>query len=272
MTPDPSNSIGVFDSGVGGLTVVEALGQSLPAESVLYFGDTARVPYGVKSPATIARYASQITGFLLRHPVKMLIVACNSMSAVAFEEISRLSPVPVIEVIGAGAAAAAAKTRNQCIGVIGTPATIRSNAYTAAVHRHLPQAHIVARPCPLLVPLVEEGWVSHPVTRQVIREYLRPVLEARVDTLILGCTHYPLLKPLLQEETGPGIELVDSAQAVARQAGEQLRARGLLAPGNGAAKPRNVFFVTDAPDHFRLLGGRFLRTPLEDVRLVQWQD
>ena len=210
-----SHPIGVFDSGIGGLTVVRALMERLPFENIIYFGDTARVPYGVKSPETITQYATEITNFLLQKDVKLLIVACNTMAAVAYQAVKGISPVPVLDVIDAGARKAAAETHSKSIGVIGTPATINSNAYARAIHQHDPGIRVFSQACPLFVPLVEEGWWNHPVTRLTAQEYLRPVLAEHVDTLVLGCTHYPLIKPLLQEIAGPDIRLVDSAEAMA---------------------------------------------------------
>ena len=210
-----SHPIGVFDSGIGGLTVVRALMERLPFENIIYFGDTARVPYGVKSPETITQYAREITNFLLEKDVKLLIIACNTMAAVAYQAVRDISPVPVLDVIDAGAGKAAVETRSRYIGVIGTPATINSNAYARAIHQRDPAIRVFSQACPLFVPLVEEGWWNHPVTRLTAQEYLRPVLAEHVDTLVLGCTHYPMIKPLLQEIAGPDIGLVDSAEAMA---------------------------------------------------------
>ena len=215
MMPERSHPIGVFDSGVGGLTVVRALMERLPFENIIYFGDTARVPYGVKSVETITRYATEITGYLLKQQVKLLIIACNTIASVAYEAVAGMSPVPVLEVIDAGARHAVSVTHNGRIGVIGTPTTINSNAYARNICRYNPSVRIFSQACALLVPLVEEGWLDHPVTRMTCQEYLRPVLAEHVDTLVLGCTHYPLLKALLQEVTGPDIRLVDSAEAMA---------------------------------------------------------
>ena len=186
MKQDVQNPIGVFDSGVGGLTVVRALMERLPFENIIYFGDTARVPYGVKSVETICRFACEITDFLLKSGVKILIVACNTMAAVAREVITDLSSVPVLNVIEAGASAAISATRRKYIGVIGTPATINSNAYARAIHQLDPAVRIYSQACPLFVPLVEEGWLDHPVTRLTAVEYLKPVTCHEIDTLVLG--------------------------------------------------------------------------------------
>jgi glutamate racemase len=268
MRPDAAHPIGVFDSGVGGLTVVRALMERLPFEHILYFGDTARVPYGVKSVETITGYARQIAEFLLHRDVKLLIIACNTMAAVAYDAVARLSSVPVLDVIDAGAHAAVEATTARSIGVIGTPATINSNAYARAIHGYDPGIRIFSRSCPLFVPLVEEGWLDHEVTRLTAQEYLRPVLAERIDTLVLGCTHYPLLKPLLQEVAGPGIRLVDSAEAMAGIASHLLTETGLGNPQRTA--PRYRFFVTDVPYRFQTIGEHFLGRTLAGIEIVKW--
>lgn len=262
------NPIGVFDSGVGGLTVVQALMERLPCEKIIYFGDTARVPYGVKSTETIIGYARQIAGFLLAKDVKMLIVACNTMSAVAYEEIRRLSAVPVLDVIEAGADMTLVATKTKRVGVIGTPATINSEAYTRAIHSRDKEISVFSQACPLFVPLVEEGWLDHPATRLIVREYLAPILAQRIDTLVLGCTHYPLLKPLLRETAGPDIMLVDSALAVAEMASRLLQEKGLETPSRES--PEHRFFVTDAPYHFQKTGESFLGRSLAPLEIVRW--
>ncbi len=260
--------IGVFDSGIGGLTVVRALMEHLPREGILYFGDTARVPYGVKSAETITQYATQITDFLVARRVKLLIVACNTMAAVAVDTIRARSPVPVLDVIEAGAAAAVAQTQRRRVGVIGTLATMDSGAYELAIRRLQPDATIHSRACPLFVPLVEEGWLDHPVTRLTAEEYLAPLLTAGIDTLVLGCTHYPLLQPLLQEVAGSSVQLVDSAHTTAQQAVRLLADMQLLNPA--ASVPAYRYFVTDVPQRFQRIGGRFLDRPLEPLEIVRW--
>ena len=268
MTARPEFPIGVFDSGIGGLTVARALMQRLPYEQILYFGDTARVPYGVKSADTIAQYAAQITDFLLEQQVKLLIVACNTMAAVAAGAIRARSPVPVLDVIETGAQVAARCTRNRRIGVIGTLTTIGSGAYDAAILGHSPDFAIHSQACPLFVPLVEEGWLDHPVTLLTAREYLAPVLAQGVDTLVLGCTHYPLLQPLLHGVVGSAVQLVDSAAATAAQAEALLARLELLNPENAA--PAHRYYVTDVPQRFRAVGERFLGQPLVDVQVMKW--
>ncbi len=262
------HAIGVFDSGVGGLTVVRALMERLPFENIIYFGDTARVPYGVKSVETIASYARQITEFLLQQQVKLLIIACNTMAAVAYQVVDDLSPVPVLDVIDAGARGAVEVTRVRYVGVIGTPATINSNAYARAIHRYDPAIRIFSQACALFVPLVEEGWLDHPVTRLTAQEYVKPVLCHRIDTLVLGCTHYPLLKPLLQGVVGGAVQLVDSAEAMADRTAEVLEQRDLSNPSR--EPPEYVFFVTDVPLRFQTIGERFLGRTLSNVRVVKW--
>jgi glutamate racemase len=259
--------IGVFDSGVGGLTVARALMQRLPREKILYFGDTARVPYGIKSEETINHFAIQIAEFLLAQQVKVLIIACNTMAAVAARAIAELAPVPVLDVIAAGAQGAVERTRNRRIGVIGTLATIRSGAYDLAIRRIDAGVEIVSQPCPLFVPLVEEGWFSHEVTRLTAQEYLKPLIADSVDTLVLGCTHYPLLKPLLQEVAGPTVELVDSADAVAARTETLLLEHGLANPG--VSSPLHQFFVTDVPQRFQQIGEQFLGRTLAPVQVVR---
>ncbi len=265
---DASHPIGVFDSGVGGLTVVRALMERLPFEEILYFGDTARVPYGVKSVETITGYAGQITDFLLHRNVKLLIIACNTMAAVARPAVAERATVSVLDVIDAGARAAVNATRSKTIGVIGTPATINSNAYARAIHGYDREIRVYSQACPLFVPLVEEGWFDHPVTRLTAREYLKPVLAEGIDTLVLGCTHYPRLKPLLQEEVGSGITLIDSAEAMAAITAKLLAESGLGNPRQEA--PGYRFFVTDVPYRFQTIGEQILGRTLSGVELVKW--
>ena len=264
-----NRAIGVFDSGVGGLTVVRALMERLPFEDIIYFGDTARVPYGIKSVETINHYACQITEFLLKRDVKLLVVACNTMAAVAYQAIEDLSPVPVLEVISASAGNAASETKTKSIGVIGTPATINSNAYARAIHLLDKEIKIYSQACPLFVPLVEEGWFDHPATRLIAADYLKPVLAEQIDTLVLGCTHYPLLKPLLQNIVGPRIRLVDSAVAMADAAAELLNRQKL---GNSNCRPPDYrFCVSDVPYRFHTIGESFLGRTLGQVELVRLQ-
>jgi glutamate racemase len=262
-----NRAIGVFDSGIGGLTVVRALMERLPFENIIYFGDTARVPYGIKSVETINRYARQITEFLIKKDVKLLIVACNTMAAVAYQAIRDLSPVPVLEVIEASAKNAAQETRNKSIGVIGTPATINSNAYARAIHLLDRDAKVFSQACPLFVPLVEEGWFDHQATRLIAEDYLKPVIAEQIDTLVLGCTHYPLLKPMLQEIVGQKVKLIDSAEAMAEITADLITKEKM---GNSSRKlPDYLFCVTDVPYRFQTIGERFLGRTLSSVETVR---
>ena len=269
MSIDDPRPIGVFDSGVGGLTVVRALMERLPLEGIVYFGDTARVPYGVKSVETICHFASEITRYLVAQDVKMLIVACNTMAAVATDAIrAAAGDIPVIDVIEAGAQAAVAERGEGAIGVLGTPTTINSNAYARRIHALDRDARVFSQACPLFVPLVEEGWLDHPVTRLTAQEYLRSVLAEDVGSLVLGCTHYPLLKPLLKEVAGPDVRLVDSAITTAELAAAQLQELGLATTEPSA--PLYRFVVTDIPLRFQTIGERFLGRSLGTVERVEW--
>ena len=249
--------IGIFDSGIGGLTVVRQIHRALPHEDLIYLGDTARVPYGTKSPATVVRYACEDTQFLVDQQVKAVVVACNTASAWALPTLERRFPLPLFGVIVPGARAALARTRNRRIGVIATPATIRSQAYTRALLARDDSLELVARDCPLLVPLVEEGWTSGPVTAAVLREYLAPLLAREIDTLVLGCTHYPLLKEAIADVAGPAVALVDSAETCAEYVADGLRQLGLLTTDRhrpGRIQP----FVTDDTSWFDQQAGKFL--------------
>ena len=248
--------IGIFDSGIGGLTVVRQMRQVLPGEDLVYLGDTARVPYGTKSPATVIRFACEDTAFLLEQRVKAVVVACNTASAWALPTLEREFRLPIFGVIVPGARAALASSRNRRIGIIGTNATIRSQAYEKTIRGRDPDASVFTRACPLLVPLVEEGWTEHSVTRQVLDEYLAPLLAENIDTLVLGCTHYPLLKAVIQDVVGPQVQLVDSAQSCAGYVREQLLQLNLLndAGQEGVFRP----YVTDEIERFNQMATRFL--------------
>jgi len=208
----PAHPIGVFDSGIGGLTVVAALKRALPDADILYLGDTARVPYGGKSAETVTRYSSEIVAILQSEGASPIVAACNTASALAVPRLGQSVAVPLIGVIDPGAEAAVRATRNGSIGVIGTRATIGSGAYTRAIHALKPEVNVLGTPCPLLVPLIEEGLLEDSVTETVVRRYLEPMMEKGIDTLVLGCTHYPLLRPLIARVCGPRITLVDSAE------------------------------------------------------------
>ena len=258
--------LGVFDSGIGGLTVARALFERLPHESVIYFGDTARVPYGPKSPDTVRRYAGEILAYLLGRGVKALVVACNTISAHALDYLSARSPVPLVGVIEPGARAAVAATRSGKIGVIGTAGTIASGAYERAIRALRPDTPVCAQACPLFVPLVEEGWFDHPATELIARQYLEPLQRAGVDVLVLGCTHYPLLKPLLARVLGAGVTLVDSAEETAKAVARAIEQGDLAAPPDAASVHR--FVVSDDEPHFRKVGARFLGEKLQIVEVV----
>ncbi len=257
-------AIGVFDSGIGGLTVVAAIMRELPDERVLYLGDTARVPYGPKSPETVLRYSRQIAAFLLEQRVKAIVIACNTATAHALETLQREVDVPVIGVVQPGARAAVRATRNGHIGVIGTAGTVKSGAYTRAIGALSADAIVTGSACPLFVPLVEEGWVDHPATRLIAETYLAPLRDASVDTLVLGCTHYPLLAPVIGAVVGAGVTLVDSAAETALALRDVLAAQSIEASG-AAAGLAHRFVATDAPDAFRRVGQRFIGPALDHV-------
>ena len=258
--------LGVFDSGIGGLTVARAVFERLPHESVVYFGDTARVPYGPKSPDTVRRYSGEILAYLLARGVKSLVVACNTISAQALDFLRERSPVPLVGVIEPGARAAVQGTRSGRIGVIGTAGTIASGAYERAIKQLRPDAAVCAQACPLFVLLVEEGWFDHSATELIARQYLAPLERAAVDVLVLGCTHYPLMKPLLARVLGPAVTLVDSAEETAKAVADDLTRRGLTAPPNH--RPTHRFVVSDDEPHFRKVGARFLGEKLQHVEVV----
>lgn len=254
--------IGVFDSGIGGLTVAGALLRRLPHERLIYFGDTARVPYGPKSPDTVRRYAQEISAWLMEQGVKAIVVACNTATAHALPVLQRELPVPVIGVVEPGARAAVAAGPGP-IGVIGTAGTIASGAYAKAIWHIAPDASIVSQACPLFVPLAEEGLFDHPATRLIAREYLAPLLAAHVRTVVLGCTHYPLLRPVLAEVLGREVTLIDSASATADATAAVLEDAGIAASSGPAGEHR--FVASDAPAQFLQLGQRFLGAAIERV-------
>ena len=263
---DSSQPIGIFDSGIGGLTVVRQVQQLMPAENIVYLGDTARVPYGTKSIETVNRFAYEDTAFLYTQNVKAIIVACNTASASAVPILNERFSLPIFGVIVPGAIAAVEATRNGRIGVIGTQATIRSRAYPRAINELGKNVEIHGCACPLLVPLVEEGWGEHKVTTEVLREYLAPLLAKQIDTLVLGCTHYPLLKAAIARLTGPDIVLVDSAESCAQYVQRELERLGLLAPeGRGGM----VLNVTDEMERVTDLAERFLGQRPEKVAQVE---
>lgn len=257
--------VGVFDSGIGGLTVAHEIIRQLPHESLIYFGDTARVPYGPKSPDTVRRYSREIAAFLRDQGVKSIVIACNTATAHALSTLRDEMDMPVLGVVEPGARAAVAATRHGHIGVIGTAGTIKSGAYERAIRAIDPDVVVTPRACPLFVPLVEEGWVDHPATRAIAREYLEPMLEANIDTLVLGCTHYPLLKPLLREILGPDVRLIDSAEETAAETARTLESKHLAADPD--AEPAYRFIASDDPLMFLQLGQRFLGGTMEGVEI-----
>ncbi|MDD5197145.1 MAG: glutamate racemase [Candidatus Omnitrophica bacterium] len=257
--------IGVFDSGVGGLTVVKELLRQLPHEDIVYFGDTARVPYGIKSKETVIRFSIENILFLLKHEVKFICVACNTVSSFALPEIKNHFKIPIVGVITPGAREAVYATQNKRVGVIGTKGTIKSCAYENEIKQLDPRVKVAAVACPLFVPFVEEGWLNGNVVKSVVKYYLKPLKKAGVDTLILGCTHYPLLKRLIKDEMGENVALIDSAKQVAIEVNNILASEGLLRKeGTGKHK----FFVSDNPEWFSSLAERFLGRPVRNVKRV----
>lgn len=259
--------IGVFDSGVGGLTVVKRLMNQMPGEDIVYFGDTARVPYGTKSASTIRRFSVENTLFLLNFNVKLIIVACNSSSAIGLPFLSGSFSIPIIGVIKPGAKAAVRTTRNGRIGIIGTSATVSSGAYEEEIRAVNPGIKVFGKSCPLFVPLVEEGWSNDGVVDVVAKKYLAPFKEKKIDTLILGCTHYPLLRSSIQKVMGSSVRLVDSAEETAKEAKTLLEECGLGYSGKRRGKAR--FFVSDAPDKFLSVAKRFLGKNIKTAEQVK---
>ena len=262
----PDRPVGIFDSGAGGLTVVKAVSEALPREKIVYFGDSARVPYGIKSGETIRRYALEDVHFLMRFDPKIIVVACNTASAAALDHISERVNVPVVGVIEPGAQAAVQASRSGIIAVVATEATIQSHAYENAISRLRPSSRVISKACPLFVPMVEEGRVSGPVARMVAEEYLAGILDLGADTLVLGCTHYPALKSVIRDILGEDVQIVDSAEETARAVRRVFEERGLgRVSGEGGAD----FYASDNPDRFRRLAGLFLGGVPCSVTLVE---
>ncbi|MGO9016412.1 MAG: glutamate racemase [Dissulfurispiraceae bacterium] len=258
--------IGIFDSGIGGLTVFKEVSLRLPRENIIYLGDTARVPYGIRSPETVTRYSFECTGFLLKQNIKLLVVACNTVSAISLQEICKRVPIPVIGVIEPGARAAVSATKNKKIGIIGTETTIKSSAYSKAINGMSHDIEVYGLACPLFVPLVEEGWTDGVIARMVADRYLNDMRDKGADTLVLGCTHYPLLKNVIQEVMG-AVRLVDSAVETAVAVEQLLVNEGMPALNETAGAKR--FFVTDAPEKFISVGERFLETKIDAIEKIQ---
>jgi glutamate racemase len=265
-----SRPIGVFDSGIGGLTVVSEIMRQLPGEEIVYFGDTARLPYGPKSAETVTQFAMEDTDFLLSRGVKMVVVACNTASSVAIDALSERYDLPVIGVIRPGALAAVSSTLRGRIGVIGTEGTIASHSYRREIARLDRDAEVQEQSCPLFVPLAEEGWTDREVTLVIAHEYLTPLRDAGVDVVVLGCTHYPILKGTIGKVFGPDVRLIDSAEETAREVAERLASLGLGRKGGPA--PEHKFYVSDVPHRFKEQAERFLGGELPSVEVISIDD
>ncbi len=265
-----NNPIGIFDSGIGGLTVVKELIKLMPDEELVYFGDTARVPYGTRSVKLIKQYALEDAAFLDQFNIKILIVACNTVSAIAVDLLKSSLKIPVTGVIKPGVAAAIDISRNLRIGVVGTTATIYSQAYNLGIKELNPDVQVYAQPCPLLVSLVEEGWIDDEITRLTIKKYLAPLLKKEIDTIILGCTHFPVLKDLIQEVVGEHITLIDSGQEAAKVVNQMLGDMNIRK--NEPSKGKFNCFVSDIPNKFDDVGSRFLGEPLVNAQRVDFDN
>jgi len=262
----PEQPIGVFDSGIGGLTVVREIQRLLPFENTIYFGDTARVPYGPKSARIVTRFARQNARFLTEFDVKAIVIACNTASSVALRTLQEQFTPPVIGVIEPGVKAAVDATRTGVIGVIGTVGTIESQAYQRAIQASHAQLKVFGRACPLFVPLAEEGWVTSKATYCIAEEYLAPFKPLGIDTLILGCTHYPLLKPAIAEVMGDGVTLIDSAEQTARELQALLTEKNMLSTRKD--EPTHTYYVSDVPRQFREVAQQFLGKKIETVQQI----
>lgn len=261
--------IGIFDSGVGGLTVLKEISILLPNEKLLYLGDTARVPYGIRSSETVIRYSLECAEFLCRKGIKILVVACNTSSSVSLETLKEKLPVPVVGVIEPGVRAALKTTKNGRIGIIGTEATVQSKAYPEKIKSINPRTEVFSKACPLFVPLVEEGILEGPIVDLVIEKYLEEIKKAQIDTLILGCTHYPLLKKSIEKYMG-SIKLVDSAKEVALTVKEALLSKGLI--NDNKSEGLKTFYVTDAPERFKRIGEIFLNYEINNIFKVSFSE
>ncbi len=262
----PVHLIGVFDSGIGGLTVFKELRAKLPKVDIIYLGDTARVPYGTKSRETVIRYSNEAARFLFKSGVDLIVVACNTSSALALESLRKNFDIPIVGVIEAGAKRACSLTKTKRIGVIGTRATVRSEAYTHEIRKILPDANIFSLQCPLFVPLAEEGWTDNAIAHDIAAIYLDNMRKEKIDVLILGCTHYPLLKKTIAAVMGNEVRLVDSAESVAEDIQEMLLEES--ASAQNMRPPELCFYVTDATERFREVGSRFLKYEINDPKVV----
>jgi len=270
---DREAAVGVFDSGVGGLTVAREIMRQTPNEHIVYFGDTARIPYGSKSKDTVTRYAEQIIRFLETQHVKAIVIACNTASAYALETVSKEFPIPIIGVIEPGSRAAVETTKNGKIGVIGTEGTISSGMYSSFIHHLDPEIEVIGIPCPLFVPLVEEGWTKDSITREVASRYLASLKDTGIDTLILGCTHYPLLRSLLIELMGDSVTLVNPAYETALELKKLLSSRGLGNPGiKTDEKEPYRFFVSDTAQKFKAFANSILPYDIETIKKINIEE
>lgn len=258
--------IGVFDSGVGGLTVCRQLCETLPAESIAYLGDTARVPYGSKSAATVIRYALSCASLLVSRDIKLLVVACNTASAFALNALRKQLRIPVIGVVEPGARAACQHSVSGRIGVIGTRGVIGSEVYPDTIRSIRPESQVFAAACPLFVPFAEEGWLEGDAIESVAAAYLTEILSKNIDVLVLGCTHYPLLRSVIAKTAGTGVRLVDSAEETAKEVAYTLKSHGINTPAKGPAE--HCFLVSDAPELFAQTGARFFGRPFDHVEWV----
>lgn len=265
--------IGVFDSGVGGLTVAREIMRQLPQERLIYFGDTARVPYGSKSKETIIRYSRQIIHFLQSKDVKAIVVACNTASAFALEQMQSEIDIPIIGVVKPGAKVAAETTKNGKIGVIGTEGTIGSQIYTETIREHRTDAVVIGKPCPLFVPLVEEGWLKDPITVEIAQRYLESFLQSDIDTLIMGCTHYPLLRSTLRGILGDKVNLVNPAYETAQSLKTLLQEQGMVNDGQGDLHDLQYqFYVSDAAEKFKNFANSILPCEIEEAQLIHIEE
>lgn len=256
-----NRAIGIFDSGIGGLTVTQEIIKLLPHESIIYLGDTARVPYGTRSKEVVTQFAKELVDFLLKRNVKVLVVACNTISALALEEIGKVSPVPVVGAIKPAVKKAVSLTKNSKVGVIGTQGTIQSKAYEMELKKLNPDIEVISTACPLFVPMAEEGLEGHKATELVAQDYLDEIIDKGIDTLILGCTHYPLLLDIIKETVGPSVILVDSAEPTVDELKKLLREKNLLSDN---PNPTYEFYVTDAPDRVYTVASRFFGNELKN--------
>ncbi len=265
-----TNPIGFFDSGIGGLTVVKSVSQLMPNENIVYFGDTARVPYGSKSNETVIEYSIQAANFLLRKNIKLLVVACNTASSVALNELKRFLTIPVIGMIEPGAKMALNESKKRVVGVIGTNATVNNKAYSNELKKLNPKVKVFEQACPLFVPLAEEGWIDTKVTELVAKEYLSGFKEKKIDSLILGCTHYPILKDVIQKVVGKNVKLVDSGTPAARLVEDYLNGRGLR--NQSVHHGVSEFYVSDVPTKFREVAERFLGKKVTHIHKVELEE